>query len=52
MVPRRRASFYLNLASGASIVLVETLFFLVALALGPRTGLLSRSSRQIEAQSS
>jgi manganese/iron transport system permease protein len=37
------ASFYLNLASGASIVLVETLFFLVALALGPRTGLLSRS---------
>jgi manganese/iron transport system permease protein len=35
-------SFYLNLASGASIVLVETLFFLVALVLGPRTGLLSR----------
>ena len=40
------ASFYLNLASGASIVLVETLFFLLALALGPRTGLLSRSRRQ------
>lgn len=39
------ASFYLNLASGASIVLVETLFFLLALALGPRTGLLSRSRR-------
>ena len=39
------ASFYLNLASGASIVLVETLFFLVALGLGPRTGLLSRSRR-------
>jgi manganese/iron transport system permease protein len=35
-------SFYLNLASGASIVLVETLLFLVALALGPRTGLLAR----------
>ena len=40
------ASFYLNLASGATIVLVETLFFLIALALGPRTGLLSRSARQ------
>jgi len=36
-------SFYLNLASGASIVLIETLFFLLALLLGPRTGLLSRS---------
>jgi manganese/iron transport system permease protein len=35
-------SFYLNLASGASIVLVETLFFALALVLGPRTGLLSR----------
>jgi ABC-type Mn2+/Zn2+ transport system permease subunit len=35
-------SFYLNLASGASIVLVETLWFAVALVLGPRTGLLSR----------
>jgi ABC-type Mn2+/Zn2+ transport system permease subunit len=35
-------SFYLNLASGASIVLVETLFFALALAVGPRTGLLSR----------
>ena len=32
-------SFYLNLASGASIVLIETLFFLVALLLGPRSGL-------------
>jgi manganese/iron transport system permease protein len=39
------ASFYLNTASGATIVLVETLFFLVALALGPRTGLLSRTRR-------
>jgi ABC-type Mn2+/Zn2+ transport system permease subunit len=35
-------SFYLNLASGASIVLIETLLFGVALALGPRTGLLAR----------
>jgi manganese/iron transport system permease protein len=34
-------SFYLNLASGASIVLIETLFFLAALLVGPRTGLLS-----------
>ncbi|HET7704050.1 MAG TPA: metal ABC transporter permease, partial [Candidatus Limnocylindrales bacterium] len=34
-------SFYLNLASGASIVLIETLFFLVALVLGPRSGLLA-----------
>jgi manganese/iron transport system permease protein len=36
-------SFYLNLASGASIVLVETLWFGLALILGPRTGLLSRA---------
>ena len=36
-------SFYLNLASGASIVLVETLLFAVALILGPKTGLLSRA---------
>jgi manganese/iron transport system permease protein len=36
-------SFYLNLASGASIVLVETLFFAIALLGGPRTGLLSRA---------
>jgi manganese/iron transport system permease protein len=35
-------SFYLNLASGASIVLIETLFFAIALVGGPRTGLLSR----------
>lgn len=32
-------SYYLNLASGASIVLVETVVFLVALVFGPRTGL-------------
>ncbi|HXI81777.1 MAG TPA: metal ABC transporter permease, partial [Verrucomicrobiae bacterium] len=35
-------SFYVNVASGASIVLVETLFFGLALLFGPRTGLLSR----------
>jgi ABC-type Mn2+/Zn2+ transport systems, permease components len=34
-------SFYANLASGASIVLIETLFFIVALLFGPRSGLLS-----------
>jgi len=36
-------SFYPNLASGASIVLVETLFFAIALVGGPKTGLLSRA---------
>jgi manganese/iron transport system permease protein len=39
-------SFYLNLASGASIVLVETLCFAIALALGPRTGLMSWVARR------
>ena len=40
-------SFYANLASGASIVLVETLFFVVALLFGPRSGLVSsRLARQ------
>jgi manganese/iron transport system permease protein len=38
-------SFYLNLASGASIVLVETTLFAIALAFGPRTGLLARRAR-------
>jgi manganese/iron transport system permease protein len=42
-------SFYLNLASGASIVLVETLFFAIALVGGPKTGLLSRA-RPLERQ--
>jgi manganese/iron transport system permease protein len=42
------ASFYLNLASGASIVLVETSLFVVALLLGPRRGLLARASRRAE----
>lgn len=40
-------SFYLNLASGASIVLVETILFGVALLAGPRTGLLVRAQRTI-----
>jgi manganese/iron transport system permease protein len=35
-------SFWLDAASGATIVLVMTALFLVAFALGPRTGLLSR----------
>ena len=35
-------SFWLDAASGATIVLVETACFLVALVAGPRTGLLSR----------
>ena len=35
-------SFYGNVASGASIVLVETAAFAAALLLGPRTGLLAR----------
>jgi manganese/iron transport system permease protein len=39
-------SYYLNLASGASIVLVETFFFGIALVLGPKTGLLSRGWRR------
>jgi manganese/iron transport system permease protein len=40
-------SFYLNLASGASIVLLETLFFVLAFVLGPRTGLLSRNRGRV-----
>ncbi len=35
-------SFWLNTASGATIVLVETVFFLVVLVAGPRTGWLRR----------
>jgi manganese/iron transport system permease protein len=35
-------SFWLDVASGATIVLVQTGLFLAALAFGPRTGLLSR----------
>lgn len=39
-------SFYLNVASGASIVLVETIVFLGALVLSPRHGLLNRWRRR------
>jgi ABC-type Mn2+/Zn2+ transport system permease subunit len=35
-------SFYWDLAAGATIVLFETLLFVVALLLGPRTGLIAR----------
>lgn len=39
------ASYWLDVASGATIVLVETAIFLLVLALGPRTGLLARRTR-------
>jgi ABC-type Mn2+/Zn2+ transport system permease subunit len=39
-------SFYLNVASGASIVLVETALFVVALVFSPRRGLLATRSRR------
>jgi ABC-type Mn2+/Zn2+ transport system permease subunit len=43
-------SFYLNVASGPAIVLVETGFFLAALVLGPRTGLIARrATRRLSA---
>jgi manganese/iron transport system permease protein len=38
-------SYWLDAASGATIVLVETAAFLLVLALGPRTGLLGRLRR-------
>jgi ABC-type Mn2+/Zn2+ transport system permease subunit len=38
-------SFYLNVASGASIVLVETLLFALALAFSPKSGWLGRRRR-------
>ena len=39
-------SFYLNVASGAAIVLIETLIFVGALVLSPRSGLFaSRRAR-------
>jgi manganese/iron transport system permease protein len=41
-------SYWLDAASGATIVLVETAIFLVVLGLGPRTGLLSRVGRGAE----
>jgi ABC-type Mn2+/Zn2+ transport system permease subunit len=39
-------SYWLDVASGATIVLVQTAMFLVALALGPRTGLVARRARR------
>ena len=41
-------SYYTNTASGAVVVLVETVTFLIALALGPRSGLLSRVRKTAE----
>ena len=38
-------SYWLDVASGATIVLVQTALFGLALALGPRTGLLARRRR-------
>ena len=38
-------SYWLNAASGATIVLVQTAAFLLVLVLGPRTGLLARLRR-------
>jgi ABC-type Mn2+/Zn2+ transport system permease subunit len=35
-------SYWLDVASGATIVLVQTTAFLAVLALGPRSGILSR----------
>jgi manganese/iron transport system permease protein len=40
-------SFYLNVASGASIVLVETLIFGVALLVSPKSGWLGRRRRRV-----
>lgn len=39
-------SYWLDVASGATIVLVETAVFLVILGLGPRTGLAGRLARR------
>lgn len=44
-------SYWLDVASGATIVLVQTAAFLAALALGPRTGLLGRVRRPTAAAS-
>jgi ABC-type Mn2+/Zn2+ transport system permease subunit len=38
-------SYWLDVASGATIVLVQTVLFLAVLALSPRTGLLGRRRR-------
>jgi ABC-type Mn2+/Zn2+ transport system permease subunit len=41
-------SNWLDVASGATIVLMETALFVAVLALGPRTGVLSRLGRRSE----
>ena len=41
-------SYWLNTASGATIVLVETAVFLVALLLGPRTGVFRARPATVE----
>lgn len=45
------ASFYWDIAAGATIVMFETILFAVALLLGPRTGLVARlrARRAVEA---
>jgi ABC-type Mn2+/Zn2+ transport system permease subunit len=43
-------SFWLNVASGATIVLVQTGLFIVVLAVSPRTGLLGRRRPQVIAE--
>lgn len=43
-------SYYLNIASGASIVLVETLCFIVALLFSPRTRGVGRRRREVVAR--
>jgi len=40
------ASYYLNLASGSTIVLTATLFFLLAYLFSPRKGLLRNWNRK------
>jgi manganese/iron transport system permease protein len=45
-------SYWLDVASGATIVLVQSGLFLAALALGPRTGLLARNARRNAAPAS
>ena len=45
-------SYWFDVASGATIVLVQTALFLVALAFGPRTGLLGRRRATVAASPS
>jgi len=40
------ASYYLDVASGATIVLVQTLMFGLALVFGPRSALAQRRARR------